>query len=391
MKTRQMNFAEETKNFLSTIVPDYFLSLQNRDIPPRIASAIPRIAVLGTDIPEIYFRAAGSDPVYIPEGLYATSEYAEKNFPQICDPAVKSAVGYLTKGSIKTSDFGAVALSDACMDARKASQFLKAYGFPVIMLEEGPALASDLTDTCRYHHNRFLKQLEPVTGHKITRVSLRDAARRITAAHKLLDALSSLSVPQTAVDYICQTYYMADDKDEWMMRVQRFIEAHPQKQAGENKLLLIGSPIYFPNIKLPKILSDLGMTHYENRCGVRIPPDYSSVCQGNMSVSSMLKRIQEIHYEIVKADSAIQIINNGGSLDRYQGVIYHVLKGQLNYAYEAERLEKAAIKKGIPFVCIETDYTNADVEQIRIRLEAFSELLKSDPSHKRSISKGELS
>lgn len=87
----------------------------------------------------------------------------------------------------------------------------------------------------------------------------------------------------------------------------------------------------------------------------------------------------------------MQIIDNGGSLERYQGVIYHVLKGQLNYAYEAERLEKAAIKKGIPFVCIETDYTNADVEQIRIRLEAFSELLKSDPSHKRSISKGELS
>lgn len=155
--------------------------------------------------------------------------------------------------------------------------------------------------------------------------------------------------------------------------------------------MLIGSPIYFPNIKLPKILSDLGMTHYENRCSVRMPPDYSSVCQGNMSVSSMLKRIQEIHYEIVKSDPAMQIIDNGGSLERYQGVIYHVLKGQLNYAYEAERLEKAAIKKGIPFVCIETDYTNADVEQIRIRLEAFSELLKSDPSHKRSISKGELS
>ena len=45
------------------------------------------------------------------------------------------------------------------------------------------------------------------------------------------------------------------------------------------------------------------------------------------------------------------------------------------YAYEAERIEKAAIRAGIPFVCIETDYTNADTEQIRIRLEAFSELL----------------
>jgi benzoyl-CoA reductase/2-hydroxyglutaryl-CoA dehydratase subunit BcrC/BadD/HgdB len=200
-----------------------------------------------------------------------------------------------------------------------------------------------------------------------------------------------LSVPQTAVDYICQTYYMADDKDEWMMQVQRFIKAHPQKQVEENKLLLIGSPIYFPNIKLPKILSDLGMTHYENRCGVRIPPDYSSAFQGTMSVPAVLKTIQEIHYEKAKSDPAIQIIDDDCSLDRYQGVIYHVLKGQLNYAYEAERLEKAAIKTGTPFICIETDYTNADAEQIRIRLEAFSELLKSDPSHKRSILKGELS
>ncbi len=58
-----------------------------------------------------------------------------------------------------------------------------------------------------------------------------------------------------------------------------------------------------------------------------------------------------------------------------EGVVYHVLKGQIEYDFELERFETLFSKYNIPVFRLETDYQYQDVEQLRIRLEAFSEML----------------
>ena len=52
-----------------------------------------------------------------------------------------------------------------------------------------------------------------------------------------------------------------------------------------------------------------------------------------------------------------------------------VLKGQIEYDFELERYEKLFAGYGIPVFRLETDYSYQDIEQLRIRLEAFSEML----------------
>lgn len=59
-----------------------------------------------------------------------------------------------------------------------------------------------------------------------------------------------------------------------------------------------------------------------------------------------------------------------------QGVIYHVLRGCLVYDYEYQVLEEELGKYGIPIIRVESDYNEEDVEQLRIRIEAFIELIK---------------
>uniref|UniRef100_UPI00292F2A1B 2-hydroxyacyl-CoA dehydratase family protein n=1 Tax=uncultured Ruminococcus sp. TaxID=165186 RepID=UPI00292F2A1B len=61
---------------------------------------------------------------------------------------------------------------------------------------------------------------------------------------------------------------------------------------------------------------------------------------------------------------------------RVQGVIYHVLRGCLVYDYEYQVMEEELGKLGIPIIRIESDYNEEDVEQLRIRIEAFIELIK---------------
>ena len=59
-----------------------------------------------------------------------------------------------------------------------------------------------------------------------------------------------------------------------------------------------------------------------------------------------------------------------------QGVIYHVLRGCLVYDYEYQVLEEEMGKLGVPIIRVESDYNEEDVEQLRIRVEAFIELIK---------------
>jgi benzoyl-CoA reductase/2-hydroxyglutaryl-CoA dehydratase subunit BcrC/BadD/HgdB len=186
-----------------------------------------------------------------------------------------------------------------------------------------------------------------------------------------------MKFPQIAKDFIKQTYYLAPDIRKWTDHVNGLAAENLKPMPeGRSRLLLIGSPIFFPNVKIPFVLDNVGIRDYENHCGVPDPEDYTDFLKHDpSSLNSMFRELHEIHYRAAQNDIARALCTDTSFLQNADGVIYHLLKGQLMYAYEADRIEKAAIRAGIPFVCIETDYTNADTEQIRIRLEAFSELL----------------
>ena len=62
--------------------------------------------------------------------------------------------------------------------------------------------------------------------------------------------------------------------------------------------------------------------------------------------------------------------------NQIDGIIYHVLRGCLVYDYEYTLLEKTFGEKGIPIIRVESDYNEEDVEQLRIRIEAFIEMIK---------------
>ena len=67
-----------------------------------------------------------------------------------------------------------------------------------------------------------------------------------------------------------------------------------------------------------------------------------------------------------------------------EGVIYHVLRGCLVYDFEYRQIEEELGRLGIPVIRLESDYNEEDVEQLKIRIEAFIELIKlKKPPEKR--------
>ena len=154
---------------------------------------------------------------------------------------------------------------------------------------------------------------------------------------------------------------------------------HRPNHASGN-VLLIGSPIYFPNYKIPFLLQDVGLyvaahldyTTQRAKTALQIEETaditlsglaqrfYQTDCSGSYAKNETLQ-------------AAASELLNRSDID---GVVYCVLKGQIEYDFELERLEMLCNKRNVPVFRLETDYSQQDVEQLRIRMEAFSEMLR---------------
>ena len=94
--------------------------------------------------------------------------------------------------------------------------------------------------------------------------------------------------------------------------------------------------------------------------------------------------IETISAQWLKYDSSPSYIRNDNLYNNIlaavqrgdiEGAVCHILKGQIEYDFELERIESMLSEYGIPVFRLETDYQYQDVEQLRIRMEAFSEML----------------
>ena len=66
---------------------------------------------------------------------------------------------------------------------------------------------------------------------------------------------------------------------------------------------------------------------------------------------------------------------------RFDGVVFHILKGQIEYDFELSKMHDYLTNMNLPIFRLETDYNYQDIEQLRIRIEAFGEML----DHRREV------
>lgn len=331
------------------------------------------IAVLGTGIPEIYLRACGLVPIYLFGGSFFSNASTDEIFPPISDPTIKSATGLLVSKEIPLlNSINTVAISAPNIDTLKIQAYLRAAGYSVLALDREPIPHQTMPSFYRDMQMNFLLQVEAVAGNAPSIEELLYEADLETRAHYALHRLDETDLPQLIKTFVRQSYYIAADREAWLWQLELLIQ-QSGPSAGE-ALLLIGSPISFPNMKIPNVLQEVHITHYRNRCSTLSPQDYSALFQNPIeSLPELLEQLHQIHYSTCNSDIYAFYPED---LRGISGVVFHLLKGQVNWAFEAEKMEKRAIRLGIPFLCVETDYSDADHEQVKVRIEGFSELLQ---------------
>lgn len=242
---------------------------------------------------------------------------------------------------------------------------------------------------------RLIPILEEVTGRQVTPQSLAEAINQKGYAQYEMSRF--LACRQNNPTLLHGTQVMAamnafaympplewagcmrqlNDELEERLKQERFAA-----KANRPRILVTGSPIMYPNLKIPLLIEEMGgMLAADETCmGER--ELYDPLTVTDRSFSGMMRALAGRYTRpctcptFTDNQQRIFRIKQMIKDHQIQGVIYHVLRGCLVYDYEYPVLEEELEKEGIPIIRVESDYNEEDVEQLRIRIEAFIELLK---------------
>lgn len=248
---------------------------------------------------------------------------------------------------------------------------------------------------CVIEYHRFIEILEAVTNQSVTWSRLYDSIHMVGASQQELSRFLEFKRQDRVMMYGTHVMAMMNaasymSLEQWTAHLRTLNDELSERQekreyvakANRPRIMLTGSPIIFPNIKLPLLIEQMGgiLAADETCMGERFM--YDPVVPVDMSFNGLLRALANRY---VRACTCPVFSENRQRTNRVlhmvheykiQGVIYHVLRGCLVYDYEFSLLEQALEKENIPVIRVESDYNEEDVEQLRIRIEAFIELIK---------------
>ena len=355
----------------------------------------PRVIVLGDDIPSEILYAVCDDPFYVLGGSLGTAHWADELTPRDTDPFSRSSLGWLLNPAFDLTENALIVTAVSSDSRRKLISVLQNNGRQVAALDIPPTRSANAVQYYKEQLTQLAEMIGKHTGKHFTGANLKRAVKRTDHARRarhrfFATALSSGGViSDEAVLLANQCLYFADDLEEWCVRIDSLGEelqqlcrryAFPKKE--QPNVMILGSPVVFPNYKVPQLITSAGMNITAVADSLSLG---ASVAVPKMkaftSAGSLLQQIAQTHLKTIS--SGARVSNEG--LYAYfmhlvrqlrpDGIVCHILKGQIEYDFELPRIEKAAEELDIPVFRLETDYQYQDLEQLRIRMEAFGEML----------------
>lgn len=351
-----------------------------------------KIIILGTSIPEEIIYSLKEVPLWIIGGSLGTYNLADEFVPRDTDSVSQSILGFLKRKKLKNLKDYTVIVPITCDSMRKMAYILEkevnviTVDFPT---DKNQELSSKKWTSEMW---KLAERLEVILKKNITRGSLKNAVKLVNDARyemrrfRDLTRMNKTEISTTMSLFILNTYYYSKDISRWTQELKKINEFLESKVSSVNynipKVLLIGSPIYFPNFKVPFLLNDIGLDIGDtvNVMTEKVNVDSNIENKGFLLRNYFNKVVLESYY----SDCSSAYVDNSNLFEEvkklqdeynFDGVIYHVLKGQIEYDFELNRYESFFVDRNIPVFRLETDYKYQDIEQIRIRVEAFKEML----------------
>ncbi len=355
----------------------------------------PQVIVLGDDIPAEVLYAVCDDPFFVLGGSLGTAHWADELTPRDTDPFSRSSLGWLLNPAFDLTENALIVTAVSSDSRRKLISVLQTNGRQVAALDIPPTRSANAVQYYKEQLTQLAEKIGKHTGKHFTGGNLKRAVKRTDHARRaryrfFATARSSGSViSDEAILLANQCLYFSDDLEEWCAHIAALCEelqqlcrryAFPKKE--QPNVMILGSPVVFPNYKVPQLVTSAGMNitaiadSLSLGASVAVPKTRAFI-----SADSLLLQIAQTHLKTIASGARV---NNEGLYAYFMhlvrqlhpdGIVCHILKGQIEYDFELPRIEKAAEELDIPVFRLETDYQYQDMEQLRIRMEAFSEML----------------
>lgn len=357
----------------------------------------PQVIVMGTGIPDELLRAAGILPSYILGGSHESCAWSDDSMPRDADPVSRSMQGLLQRPGMgdKKSALFLVPLNSDSM--RKMASRLVREGHHVVTVDMPPL--REEPEAVRKWEDQLVHMLDEVTAYAKTRVTAGSLEREIGRAFHARRYMRSLwrkiyecgdSLTFSGRILLQNSYYYTENLEEWTRMLRVLLKEMQEKRRGilsrkgdpKSNILLMGSPVYFPNNKLPELFAGTGLRVIQNiDASTGVFDIIPKVSGAGRSPRRMVERIAKAYLRSDLSSSGIRNealrrkVQDVVRTEAIEGVVFHILKGQLEGDFELVYFESFFESLNIPVFRLETDYQYQDVEQLRIRLEAFSEML----------------
>ena len=385
------------ETFEQVFVANNPASLLKKDGEPR-----PVIGIYCILVPEELIDAAGAIPLRLCGGCSSSCAAGEECIPRDGCPLAKSSLGLTAQTGLAVYDLCDLVIIPTTCDAKRKFAEELSHFQEVWMLEAPHLKESEISQQAWVQQVMALKDrlegfMQKVTGKrtKITPKKLGRAIHEQAAAQKETRRLQQLRSLDSSLLWGRQALLVTGaygfmEVGAWTQAIKALNDElesrsncshQPVCPAQTPRLLIAGSPVIFPNCKLPNLIEEMGgvVVIDESCVGERML--YDPVGHPERDLRSQLIALAARYLmpcicpSFAPNEDRLVTLKRMIKTHKIDGVIYHVLKGCVVYDFEVMRVERALKELHIPVVRIETDYSPEDVEQLRTRIEAFIEVL----------------
>lgn len=370
------DFAEQRKKSFLTMK-----ELKDRDVPV--------VGAYCTYFPQEIAMAMGAVTV----GLCSTSDetipVAEKDLPRNLCPMVKASYGFAVSDKCPFFYFSDVVVGETTCDGKKKMYELMGEFKNVYVMELPNSQSETALKLWKEEILKFKSYLEQAFKVEITEENVRKAVHMMNenriALKNLYEVMKNDPAPMNGQELFNVLYgsQFRFDKEKVPEEIHALREkimkeyGEGEKQTKKKRILLTGCPSSGAPMKVVKALEENGavVVAYEN-CGGTKSADrlidesaediYEAIAERYLQIGCSVMTPNKNRYELL-----------GRLIEEYKvdGVVEMTLQACHTYNVEARSIEKFVKGKSVPYIHVETDYSQEDIGQLNTRMTAFVEML----------------
>jgi benzoyl-CoA reductase/2-hydroxyglutaryl-CoA dehydratase subunit BcrC/BadD/HgdB len=335
--------------------------------------------------------AAGAIPVSLCGTRNDSIPAAEEILPRTLCPLIKSSFGFALKGSCVYLAASDVVVADTTCDGKKKMYELLSEYKPIFLLQLPQVQNEVALAGWRHQFELLIAFLEKEFQVSITEEKLREAIKLLNRERLALKAVMDLAKrgpsPITGLEMLeiaFKTSFFPDKEKGIAMLLDLAEELGRKAEAGESsfsagtpRILLTGVPTGMGSHKVVRLIEECGggvvcldnCTAYKK---VRV-----MMAESGDPLTEMARRYLDVPCAVMSPNPRrYEAIKELAADFSANAVVDLTWQGCQTYAVESWSLKKFVRDElRLPFLQIETDYSETDTEQLKVRIEAFIEML----------------